>query len=424
VPAAGSAPSHIDLKEFLRSKLPDYMIPAAFVSLDSLPLTANGKIDQAALPDPWRGRNDTPDFAEPRTAVQKELAGIWQALLGIDRVSIHDNFFDLGGHSLLVIQLIARIEKQFQKTLPVAMLFESPTIRQLADIIGAKSDTRNWSPLIEVQREGGKLPFFWIHGDLTNTVLPGYLGADQPLYGLEHQATDGKAAVHTQVESIARYYIDQVRRVRPHGPYLLGGYSFGALLAFEMAHQLTKAGDVVALLFMLEPTGKRIEHNPSPVTFWSEIERHQHAIAELPPGKKLSYVGSRLAGVVRTEIVGRTRRPTRKLVWKYCLVSGRPLPPSVRSAYIVDVYRKATQTYVAKPYSGPAVIFKLQNCTYQPPWDWLKLLTGELEIHEGPGDHMSLREEPYVSLWAEPLNTALHRAQTTARGSESTEEHN
>ena len=152
-------------------------------------------------------------------------------------------------------RLIARIEKRFGKNLPVAVLFQSPTIQQLSEILREDDSPDSWSCLITVQPKGSKIPFFWIHGDWSNAVLPAHLGQDQPLYGLEHQAGDGRPALYTQVQAIANHYLDELRTVRSRGPYLLGGYSFGAVLAYEIAHQLKREGEEVSLLFMLDPPG-------------------------------------------------------------------------------------------------------------------------------------------------------------------------
>src|SRR3989449_9343649 len=228
VRAPGAGATSEALRRFLREKLPGYMVPSAFVALDSLPLTPNGKIDHAALPASEEKRDEySPGFVGPRTPTEEGLARIWEALLGIRRVGIHDNFFDLGGHSLLAFQMIARIEQRFGKNLPVTVLFQSPTIEQLAKILSEETPAQSWSLLIPLQPEGSKFPFFWINGGLSNAVLPAYLGADQPLYGIEHQKLDGRPALYTQVDTIARHYLNEIRTMRPHGPYLLGGYCFG-----------------------------------------------------------------------------------------------------------------------------------------------------------------------------------------------------
>ena len=283
-------------------------------------------------------------------------------MLRVERVGVRDNFFDLGGHSLLAIQLIARIERQFEKVVTVAVLFESPTIEQLAGILGRETGPRTWSSLIAIQPDGRRPPFFWIHGDWSNAVVSRYLGADQPLYGLEHQAEDGRPARYTEVGSITKHYLDQVRTVCPHGPYFLGGFSFGALLAFEMAQQLRSAGEEVGLLFMLDPTGDRIEHRPQ-VSFRDNIERHRQTLAGLGVRDKLLFILPRLKVVMRNALTRTVGKRLKRLCWKICLLTGRALPPSVRSPYILDVYRKAIRSYVPRPYSGDVTIYTVRDCT-------------------------------------------------------------
>ena len=155
--------------------------------------------------------------------------------------------------SLLAVRLITSIEEVFGKQLIPAKVFQSPTIAQLATILRQEKQPDSWSSLIPVQPSGSQPPFFWVHGDLSNSFLPRYLGWDQPLYGLEHQSQDGKPALYDSVESIASHYLDEIHTVQPKGPYFLGGYSFGAMVAFEMAQQLKKAGADVALLALLDP---------------------------------------------------------------------------------------------------------------------------------------------------------------------------
>jgi amino acid adenylation domain-containing protein len=400
VPSNGNRPSPDALRSFLREKLPDYMVPPAFTVLDSLPLTPNGKIDHAALPE--AGDESRPTFQGPRTAVEKTIARIWKELLGVASVGICDNFFDLGGHSLLAVQLIARLEKTFERTLPIAVLFQSPTIEQLAGLFTDDRREERWSCLIPIQ-EGSKLPFVWVHGDSSTAVLPEYLGPDRPLYAFEHQAHDGKPARHTRVETIARHYIEELRTIRPHGPYLLGGYSFGAATAFEMAHQLAGAGEEVPLLFMLDPPGKVTE--PSRPTRAHIIE-----LARLGPRGKLGYLlramnmfGRRRYWRMRDAIKARVE----KLRWRACLGRGSLLPPSLRSPYILDLYRHALRNYAPSPYSGRVLIFRRGAMPYRLPMDWMNLTTCEIQTYAGTCEHTDLTKEPYLSVWATRLRESL-----------------
>ena len=405
VPSNGNRPSSDALRNFLRAKLPDYMVPSAFGVLDSLPLTPNGKVDQAALPEP--GEEARPRFQGPRTAVERTIARIWQELLGVASITISDNFFDLGGHSLLAVQLIARLEKSFGKTLPVAALFQSPTIEQLAGLFTEDRREESWSCLIPVQENGAKLPFIWVHGDSSTALLPEHLGSDRPLYAFEHQAQDGVAARHTRVDTIARHYIEELRTIRPHGPYLLGGYSFGAATAFEMAQQLARDGEEVPLLFMLDPPGKLREPSPSAR---ERLREHVVELGRLGPRGKVGYL-LRAIHMFGRQQYWRTRdainASVERLRWKACLGRGTLLPPSLRSPYILDLYRHALRVYAPSRYSGRVLIFRRGTMPYRPPMDWMDLTTCEIQVYDAAREHTDLTKEPHVSVWAARLRESL-----------------
>jgi aspartate racemase len=260
--------------------------------------------------------------------------------------------------------------------------------------------------LIPVHPAGRKLPFFWIHGDSSNACLSQYLGADRPLYALEHQAHDGRRALYTRVDTIARHYLDELRSIRPHGPYVLGGYSFGAAVAFEAAQQLTTEGEEVAMLFMLDPPSRQATPGAS------ALDRSKHYLRSVACREKLNSLLPRLKRVVRGEVTARMDRIDKsleRLHWQAYLLQGRHLPPSLRSAYILDVYRRALRSYAPQKYSGPVTIFKGKEICYQPPLDWLDLFSGELEIHEAPCGHLDLTKEPHVAVWAARLRDSLDR---------------
>jgi aspartate racemase len=408
VPSGDARPSAETLRRFVRDQLPDYMTPSAFVIVHALPLTPNGKVDRAALPAlEHDDREATPRFAGPRTPVEKGLVEIWERLLGVKPIGIHDNFFDLGGHSLLAIQLIARVERKFGTILPVAVLFQSPTIAHLAHLLSDAGQQESWSPLIPVQPEGSKQPFFWIHGDSSNAFLPEYLESDRPFYSFEHQGHDGRPALYFEVGTIATHYLTQVRRMCPHGPYVLGGYCFGAVVALEIARQLAAEGEAVALLFMLDPPGHVMEESPTPR---GAFDRIGDELAPLRFGQKVPYLLSRLKTAARDRIQVRTARVAtriKRLRAKTCVWRGALLPPSLRSTYVLDVYRRALRVYAPLPYGGRVTIFKGDKLRYRSPMDWTTLLTGELEIDEAPGGHMDFTKEPHVGVWAARLRRSL-----------------
>ena len=187
--------SDSDLRAFLKSKLPDYMVPSAFVFLDTLPLTPNGKIDRKALPAPEQMFSRQRAFAGPSTPLEQKLATIWSRVLGLEKVSVDDDFFELGGHSLMAVSLFTEIERKLGKNLPLATLFQAPTIRQLAAIIQQEGWAPPWSPLVAIHPHGKREPFFCIHGGdggvLFYYKLASLLGEDQPVFGLQAQGLDG-----------------------------------------------------------------------------------------------------------------------------------------------------------------------------------------------------------------------------------------
>src|SRR6202035_6054305 len=188
--------------------------------------------------------------------ISRELSRIWQELLGIESTGLDQNYFDLGGDSVLAVHLFAEIEKVFKVKLPLATLFDAPTIQELAGILRSEAPSKGWSPLVAIQDSGSRPPFFCVHGAGGNVLiyreLSQNLGPDQPFYGLQSQGLDGTYPPLTRIEDMAATYMKAIRRRQPHGPYLIGGYCGGGLIAFEVAQQLQSQGEQVALLALLD----------------------------------------------------------------------------------------------------------------------------------------------------------------------------
>ncbi|HTG43499.1 MAG TPA: amino acid adenylation domain-containing protein, partial [Verrucomicrobiae bacterium] len=252
----GPAPDPAELRNHLKSQLPDYMVPSAFVFLEAFPLTPNEKVDRKALPVPEQNRPAlNKSFVAPRDAVEQQLAKIWEKVLGVQPIGVADNFFDLGGHSLLAVKVFSQIEKNLGKKLPLATLFRAPTIEQIASVLRDENQTKSWSTIVDIQPKGSRPPFFWIHtlggdgggGFFYYRKLAELLGPDQPSFGIRSPEEP-----FTRIEEMARFYLKEIRRFQPGGPYFLGGFCFGGNVAYEMAHQLAAAGEEIGLLVMLE----------------------------------------------------------------------------------------------------------------------------------------------------------------------------
>ena len=228
------------LRQLVKSRLPDYMAPASYVVLDSLPRTPNNKIARQALPAPGRPTEAVDSYVAPRNAREKKLAAIWADVLSLRQVGVTDGFFDLGGHSLLAVTAFGRIEKEFGVRLPLSTLFEKQTIEQLVTALPEHVTKANfWPCLVPIRESGSKAPFFCVHGAGGNVLLyrelARHLGDDVPFYGLQSRGMDGSGSFATDLEKMASNYLEEIRAVQPTGAFNLGGYCMGGLVAYEMA---------------------------------------------------------------------------------------------------------------------------------------------------------------------------------------------
>jgi amino acid adenylation domain-containing protein len=406
-----------DLREFLKRKLPEYMVPSSFVVLDSLPLTASGKLNRRALPAP-EGGTGVPSvrsaYAAPQTHLEELLTNIWADVLEVKAVGIEDNFFDLGGHSLLAVRLFAQIEKKLGKCLPLATLFQAPTVAQLAAVI-QKDWTAEWSSLVEIQPAGSKPPFFCVHALGGNVLeyreLARLLGEDQPFYGLQSAGLDGKHTPHTRVEDMAAHYIKEMRELQPNGPYFIGGRSLGGMVAFEMAQRLRAQGAEVGLLALLDtyPSGyaKLLrEQTTLRGRFRREVSRtkaHLVNLGSLSLKEKLSYV------------FAKSKFAPRKIkshVWRRVVNSfaslGRPLPRALQD--IKELNSLAVRAYEPKVYDGHVTLFWASSdlrASVDFVTGWHALAGGGIEVHEIPGTHLDIVKEPHVTELARKLSSCL-----------------
>ena len=261
VPFDGTRIDQPELRAFVQTALPEYMTPAAIVELAELPLTPSGKVNRRALPAPEFAAQLKQSYVAPRTEVEEQLAGIWAEVLRVPRVGINDNFFELGGHSLLAVRLFARIEKVLGRHLPLATLFQAPTVGQLAHVLREEASRDRWSSLVAIQdmkrdEATAKRPLFCVHAVGGNVIeyhdLARHLGPDQPFYAFQSVGLDGRQTPLKSIEEMASHYIKEMRVVQTSGPYLLGGHSLGGMIAFEMACQLHDQGERVELLALLD----------------------------------------------------------------------------------------------------------------------------------------------------------------------------
>ena len=273
----GQAPSSMELRSFVRAALPDYMTPSFFVFLEAMPLTANNKTDVRALPAPALSPSEGLAHVGPRDRLEVQLTALWQQVLGTHQIGIHDNFFDLGGHSLKAAQLFFLLEQVYGKRLPLATLFQAPTIAELASVLSREQWVPPWQSLVAIQPSGTSNPIFMVPGVGGNVLifarLARLLGLDQPFYGLQARGLDGIETPFTSVPEMARHYIAEIRALRPQGPYVVVGVCTGGLIAYEMAQQLLEKGEDVTLAVMdtWHPTSYRSHRYKWPMRLWLPI---------------------------------------------------------------------------------------------------------------------------------------------------------
>ena len=260
------------LRGHLGSRLPDYMVPAAYVWLEALPLTPNGKLDRRALPAPEGGAYGVRAYEAPQGMIEEQLAMIWAELLQVERVGRHDNFFELGGHSLLAVRLIARLWQEFHLKAGLEELFAAPVLAAFAGKIAALSRTLLPMPIgssaafdtiLPIRKTGRHAPLFCIHplfgiGWCYATLLP-HLDPDRPVYALQARGLDGFGSLPESINEMAADYLARIRQIQPNGPYHLLGWSFGAQVAHTIATQLQSQKQEIALLGILDglPPAKR-----------------------------------------------------------------------------------------------------------------------------------------------------------------------
>ncbi len=251
----GRSVSPAALREHLRASLPDYMVPSAIIPLDELPLTPNGKLDHRALPEP----DLSPAHARraPRTPQEEILCGLFAEVLGVERIGIDDNFFELGGHSLLAIRLISRIRLSMDADISIRSLFEAPTVEALTKrLTRGRPALSDFEVLLPIRPAGSKLPLFCIHDaggfSWPYSKLIRHIPPEHPIYGLQARNLTQRARRPRSIDEMAEDYLSFIRRIQPHGPYNLLGWSFGGLVAHAIATQLQSMGEEVALLALLD----------------------------------------------------------------------------------------------------------------------------------------------------------------------------
>ncbi len=391
------------LRQLLAARLPAPMRPEAWVVLDALPRTSTGKIDRLALPPPARPSGAPGGPTPRRSRSTRQLAELWAQLLALETVPAGADFFELGGDSLLALELVSAVEKLFGRTLSLPEFAAAPTLAAMARLIEARPALRPAPCLVALDPNGSKDPLFLVHGLGGNVVqmrlLARRLDRDRPLWAFQSRGVDGVSLPLRTVEEMAQAYLDELLRLRPAGPYLLGGYSMGGVVAYEMARRLAAAGQEIRCLVLIDSGA------PLPLP-WSE-----RLFSWLLYGRLLVR-GMRARRGARERHGPYARRLNRLLVTNF-RAARRYRPAPFRGPTHLIASRGSAESPAAERGFGRFERFERQLCRRRSLWS--QLLPDGIAVHEIPGHHLDLFREPAVDDLSAELRSILDAASRAAR---------
>jgi iturin family lipopeptide synthetase A len=403
VAASGvSTPNALELRVALRAILPEYMVPAAFVILERLPLTPSGKIDRKSLPAPEQGGERTDGYVAPRNAFEQELVNIWSEVLRVEQIGIHDDFFDQGGHSLLAVQLVKRIKHRLGRDLPLVALFQDATVACIANrLIGEVTAPTPESTLHVIQPTGNQPPLFCVVRPDANPLgyrtLGTFLGNRRPYYLLQSQVEKSRRFYNyteADYERLATEYIQVMKQAQPEGPYFLFGMCEGSYIALEMARQLQSVGQQIAMLAVIDT--------------WVEQNTSYRAL------RKLNYYLTRIGSMFRDWQTAAS--VDSKLT---VLAQHKNKPPDLeaqRNRDFWDATYWPGRDFKPSSFDGRITLFRIRRQPFWRHWDktmgWGARAKQGLDICIIPGGHLTLFREPYVQALAEQIQKCLDRIET------------
>ncbi len=389
------------LQNYLQERLPAYMVPAAFVQLETFPLTPNGKLDWRAFPAPELTIDSFKSMhSSPRDLLELQILQIWEEIIRNTSIGIKDDFFELGGHSILAVNLLNQIQKRFTKHIPLATFFRNPTVEYIACIIREHATKVPWSPLIGIQPYGSNRPFFCVHpggGDPScYYYLAQYLGREQPLYGLQAKGLYEDQIPEIRVEVMAETYIEAIRSIQPEGPYVLGGWSMGGTVAFEMAQQLQRQGQKVDLLVLFDTHASWLE--PIDIddadlwtVFFKDLNLSDVFLRQLDFDQQVAFVLEKARDA-------------------NLLLPGTMDLFFARNFLVYKNNLLAVKDYIPQPYRGKAILFYAgepgkENA--RDPLNWNAVIEGGLETHTINAEHGTIIFDPHIQIVAKILKDAL-----------------
>ena len=411
-----------ELRLHLRSTLPDYMIPAAFVHLRALPISRNGKVDRSALPRPQDTRDAETLYIAPRTNTEEALVSIWKELIGASRIGIEDDFFKLGGNSLLAVRLAAFIERHFCVRLPLSRLFSARTVASMAVAIDAACANRGTADAVErgpivvaLRASGTKPPLYCVHA-IGGTIfsyehVARELGTEQPVYGLQAQSIDEGSEAEPSIEGIAERLLEAIRRTHPRGPYALCGWSFGGVVAFEMAGQLQRAG--------LHPPALVLLDTPVPGSASSRdtATTKQRLFGELILQLGLQRIAMDLDELCSLPVAAAVAEFARHIENAGLFPQGSASRFVQKTLATLAAHEQALRRYAPQRLAGTVALLKASDRdevggSQLPSFDWSPYCAA-CEVQLVPGTHHTMLAPPNATMLARVLSGVLTARRTS-----------
>lgn len=409
VPAAGSRLTKVEVLEYLKKRLPSFMIPANAAPLEEFPLTSSGKLDRQLLTDLASELRSASGGVPPRTDVELRLARIWEELLDLRPIGIGDDFFIMGGDSLSAVSLLAAIEREFGKVLKIQDLLAGPTIEQLANVIAQQEGDTRIAYAVPIQPHGSGPAFFCVGAGLLLRPLSEALGQRRPFYavGLEPAGLTHLSPPYT-VEGIAGHLVSAILERQPSGPYYLGGFCQNGLFAYEIAAQLKARGLTVGLLALIETV------NPRPMSghrlakglkrLGLKIGRRMNAMSRSRPEPLANHARNYVEELVEL---------ARRTFWR--VAGQRDLrKKKFKSSVVQRVLYVAASCYKPAPLDCPAILFRASDWPIAAAGDeylgWREFLKGRIATCEVRGDHFGILSSENVEIVAQRLQECIRSA--------------
>jgi thioesterase domain-containing protein/acyl carrier protein len=412
-----------ELRELIRDRLPEYMMPAAILEIPSFPLNAAGKIDRMALPKPEKiERGADADYTGPRTPTEIRLCVLWAELLGVDRVGIEDDFLELGGDSFLAVRLLGQIQSEFGRRFELPDLFSDPRVVALAALVDGKRMPTNLKWLVPTRFFDDAPPTHTFEGSfvfayVTTRMMEG-MRLKFPVYSISIDWKYSNMDYSEGVEALAAHHLDELKKVDPEGPYRFAGYSFGGLVAYEMARQMTAEGRQVEFVVLLDPTPPFGSPGASDAVFLEGERARKRGpqgggvaakIRKVPPSNRLAWLWARRRGVINL-LRKKTTSLLQVLVVKG-LWPGKKIPEALRKDW-ATLYKLAIwHRYQPGAYSGDVTVFTMEGRDRAAEASWKKVVSGRLDTIALPvTNHGAVLKDPTaLAMIAERFDQKLRR---------------